>query len=236
MFPCEIQSGMKAPCQWSHTIPIPSRVITSRTAPCYINAGQRMLAMKAGLHYQILYPTQSLTSFTLDPVTCASVFISITLQRLLDQCFEFTVHIWWLLLYWSHQFQPPNSPCIFETQWRRSYAHHKDRESFLEMVKMETELYPYNPILRWLSPQIIIASLLLVPNLMSACTHLGYRGALFSNATLIKGGNHFQWAVLTGNMRGHLYLKILTHWMPFRSTVVDTTHKAQSNWGLHNST
>lgn len=99
---------------------------------------------------------------------------------------------------------------------------------------METELYPYNPIWRWLSPQIIMASLLLVPNLMSACTHLGHRGALFSNVTLIKAGNHFQWAVLTSIMRGHLYLKKWTHWMELRSNVVDTIHKAQSNWGLHN--
>lgn len=63
----------------------------------YIDAGQGTLAMKAGFHYQTLDRIQSLTSLTLDPITCdsnhISIFTSITLQHLLGRCFEFTVHI-----------------------------------------------------------------------------------------------------------------------------------------------
>lgn len=172
MFPCEIQSSMKAPCQRRHTIPIQSGVIRSRTVLRYIDVGQGMLAMKAGFHYQILDCIQSLTSLTLDPITCdsnhISIFTSITLQHLLDRCFEFTVRIWWLHLYWSHQLRPQTVLVYLKTQWRLSCP---DRDSPLEVVKMETELYPYNPIRRWLSPQMIMASL-------DVSVHsLSYRGA-----------------------------------------------------------
>lgn len=157
--------------------------------------------------------------------------ISITLQYLLDQCVEFTFHIWWLLLHSSLQtvlvYLKPSEDNVVLTA--------KTEIPLWNWLKWK-QLYPYNPILRWLSPQIIMASLLLIPKLMSACTHLGYRGALFSNVTLIKGANHVQRAVLTGNMRGHLYLNIWTHWIAFRSNVVDSIHKVQSNSGLHNST
>lgn len=149
MFPCEIQSGMEAPCQCSHTIPIQSPVITSRTATCYINAGEGTLAMKAGFHYQIVYLPQSFTSFTLDPMTCLSNPISV----FTSSAASFRSVFW---IYSSHLIAPsstitsipaPRHPCILEAQWRRSCPCHKDRESFLELVKfVEKEVYPYNPI------------------------------------------------------------------------------------------
>lgn len=173
MFPCEIQSSMKAHCQRRHTIPIESGVIRSRTVLRYTDVGQGMLAMKAGFHYQILDCIQSLTSLTLDPITCDSNHISIFYINYTAASFR---SLFWI--YGSHLMAPsllnPSTPAPeknVKTQWRLSCPHRKDRDSPLEVVKMETELYPYNPIIRWLSPQMIMTSLLLVPNKMSACTH-----------------------------------------------------------------